>query len=347
MGNARLLKNFRFMVFRDPTLKKQLMACSEISGGFEIKNNYATYRPGNAPTAWPMQVVCGASASSLTFKYGMTSTENVELSEWVLSATTTKISRFDWLMVALFRDDGKLGAMWEIINAYPVSCKGPILNANTSEIAFEEIEVCHEGVQRVGAKKYWSIAYSAAETVLNRYASALSAVESAQEVAEFERERAAKERAEAELAKNELDAISEDLEKKYKDLLDGKDESQKDKIKKALNGDSLAYDNLDENEQKAIDNLKKASKNFEKAKYKYDIEQAEADAATAAEIGANEVLEEEEENLQKAYDAVDDFKYVIDTDDGLRNQRNELIGEKETEDEDEIEDSDEEEENEN
>lgn len=163
MGNARLLKNFRFAVFKDSTLTDQLIACSEISGGFEIKNNYATYRPGNAPNAWPMQIFCNSSPSNITFKYGMASTENLKLSNWVskatsvngdtkdrMSATAEIILNFNLLTVVLYKDDGKsIGAKWEIINAYPVSCKGPTLNANNAELAFEEIEICHEGIRRV------------------------------------------------------------------------------------------------------------------------------------------------------------------------------------------------------
>lgn len=153
LPEARLLKNFRFRVFTDSTLQKEFVACSEISGGFESKYSYATYRPGNAPTSYPLQIICGASPSNITFKYGMTSSENMQLCNWVLSTTTSESFRYDKLTVVLYKDDGKTpGAKWEIKNAYPVSCKGPNLNANVAEIAFEEIEICHEGFQRISLK---------------------------------------------------------------------------------------------------------------------------------------------------------------------------------------------------
>ena len=51
--------------------------------------------------------------------------------------------------ITLFDQDGNALAQWTFENAWPSKVTGPTYNANTNEIAIEELEITHEGYKRV------------------------------------------------------------------------------------------------------------------------------------------------------------------------------------------------------
>lgn len=160
-GFARLLKSFRFRVFTDLSCKAELVKCNEISGDLGLKRRYATYRSGNSFSHFPMQIMGIVEPSNLTFKYGMLSASNTSgtadqfeenilmLHNWVQNGAK-ETDKLDSVVIVLYHDDGKTAAAaWQLKNVWPVSYKGPALNAQESKIAFEEIEVCYEDIERI------------------------------------------------------------------------------------------------------------------------------------------------------------------------------------------------------
>jgi phage tail-like protein len=51
--------------------------------------------------------------------------------------------------IVLFSHDGKEIARWDFVNAWPSKINGPSVNATSNEVAIEELELAHEGYERV------------------------------------------------------------------------------------------------------------------------------------------------------------------------------------------------------
>ena len=146
--NARFLKAFRFRVFEKSNCTEELLACSEISGDMSVRINYAKYRDGRSTRLY--NIPARAEPSNVTFKCGITSNGAKKAYDWIEECLNGNFKPCGSLTIVLYKDDGKsVGAKWELKNALPVSYKGPSLNAMSSQIAFEELEVCHEGIVRV------------------------------------------------------------------------------------------------------------------------------------------------------------------------------------------------------
>jgi len=53
------------------------------------------------------------------------------------------------LLIKAMDVKGSDGPSWEIINAWPCHYTGPDLNALSSEVAVETLEIAHEGIWRI------------------------------------------------------------------------------------------------------------------------------------------------------------------------------------------------------
>lgn len=51
--------------------------------------------------------------------------------------------------IVMFDTTGKEVARWDIVNAWPSKLSGPSANATNNELAIEELEITHEGYERV------------------------------------------------------------------------------------------------------------------------------------------------------------------------------------------------------
>jgi len=51
--------------------------------------------------------------------------------------------------IIMFNTSGKEIARWDVINAWPSKLNGPSANATNNEVAIEELELTHEGYERV------------------------------------------------------------------------------------------------------------------------------------------------------------------------------------------------------
>lgn len=54
-------------------------------------------------------------------------------------------------VISLLDDAGETVRVWRFIRGLPVRWSGPTMNAAQSQVAFEEIEIAHEGLRQTGA----------------------------------------------------------------------------------------------------------------------------------------------------------------------------------------------------
>lgn len=87
------------------------------------------------------------SSSRLQLGRGLADTD--ALWNWHQEATTGTIERRDISVLVLDEANGSERWRWVFAKAVPVKWSGPELNAASSEIAFERIELVHQGIVSV------------------------------------------------------------------------------------------------------------------------------------------------------------------------------------------------------
>ena len=80
----------------------------------------------------------------VTLKRGLT--RDLSLWNWVNSALAGNINRPSVLITLLDQTDNPV-LSWRLRNAWPRKWCGPVLNAGSSEVAIEELELAHEGLE--------------------------------------------------------------------------------------------------------------------------------------------------------------------------------------------------------
>ena len=103
----------------------------------------------------------------LVLKTGLS--RGTELWDWFYGFVEGKVQRKDGL-ITLLNEQRDVHTVWEFKNGLPVSYKGPQLNAQQNNVAFESIEIEHEGlVQLPGASGLASAISSAAEGIASLF----------------------------------------------------------------------------------------------------------------------------------------------------------------------------------
>jgi len=69
----------------------------------------------------------------------------VELAQQVLNGNVHRRSG----SVILLDDQGHEQVRWNFVDSWPCKYVGPTLNAKSSEVAIETLELAHEGIERV------------------------------------------------------------------------------------------------------------------------------------------------------------------------------------------------------
>jgi len=133
---------FRFKIEVDNTIVAEV---TEVTG-FDASVDVIEYREGNErPT--PRKVQGLRKFGNITLKSGLIDTHTMY--DW-LNPQDEKVAipRKD-VVITLMSEDGATGiAVWQIESAWPTKYSGPDLNGTSSEVAFESIELVHEGLKR-------------------------------------------------------------------------------------------------------------------------------------------------------------------------------------------------------
>lgn len=113
------------------------------AGGLEMNLEVEEYKEGGVNDR-VRQFATRMSYSHIRLKRGMALSD--ELWEWIYAFVEGRGERKDGA-VTLMDAEHKPVKAWEFIRGLPVKWSGPSLDANQSQVAFEELEIAHEGLR--------------------------------------------------------------------------------------------------------------------------------------------------------------------------------------------------------
>lgn len=115
----------------------------EISG-LDIEIETVNFREGSSPVDSDRKIPGLTKYSNITLKRGIIQGDN-DFFDWINTKRIGSIERRD-LVISLLDEQHQPAIVWKVKNAFPVKYTGPVLKANSSEIAMESIEITHEGI---------------------------------------------------------------------------------------------------------------------------------------------------------------------------------------------------------
>jgi phage tail-like protein len=132
--------SFRFSVEIDGIVRAAFKECTGFESTVEVKD----YREGGE-NATVRKLPGLTKYSNITLKWGMA--DDTDLYDWHRDVVSGEFERKNGSIV-LFDRRGVEVARWNFVRAWPTRWDGPDLNAETSDIAIELIELVHEGIER-------------------------------------------------------------------------------------------------------------------------------------------------------------------------------------------------------
>jgi phage tail-like protein len=113
--------------------------CSGLEMSLEVEEYQAGGNNGTV-LKFPTRVSWG----KLVIKKGIV--KNTDLWDWVYGYTEGKVVRKDG-MITLLGEKGQAHTVWKFKRGLPVKYSGPQFNAQQNAVAFETIEIEHEGLE--------------------------------------------------------------------------------------------------------------------------------------------------------------------------------------------------------
>jgi len=112
--------------------------------GLDAEVEVIEYRTGSDPTTH--KTAGPTNWSNIVLKQGVA--ENDRLWQWFESSANGEPQRKNGAVI-LYDKAGLEVVRYNFINAFPVKWQGPALDASKNDLAYETIEIAHEGFQRV------------------------------------------------------------------------------------------------------------------------------------------------------------------------------------------------------
>jgi len=139
-GRQDPYRSYNFVVEIDGVAQAGFMECT----GLEAETEIIDYREGNEPNT--IRQLPGLTVyANIILRRGLT--DSKELYDWRKSVISGDIVRKGGSII-LLDDKRKEVARWSFVEGWPSRWSGPELNAIESEVAIEELEICHEGFER-------------------------------------------------------------------------------------------------------------------------------------------------------------------------------------------------------
>lgn len=139
-GRRDPYKNFNFVVEIDGVASAGFMECS----GLESETEVIEYREGIDPAV--IRVLPGLTFNvPILLRRGIT--DSKDLSEWRKGVISGNAMRRNGSIV-LHDDAHQAVARWNFVQGWPSRMSGPELSATDGDVAIEEIEISHEGIER-------------------------------------------------------------------------------------------------------------------------------------------------------------------------------------------------------
>jgi phage tail-like protein len=82
-------------------------------------------------------------------------TPNTDLYKWYEYCNRNEGGQSKWqenrkaASITVYKQDGAMGARWEMQNSYPTKYEGPKVEAGSNDVANETVTLVHEGIKRV------------------------------------------------------------------------------------------------------------------------------------------------------------------------------------------------------
>jgi len=115
----------------------------EVSG-LEITTDLIEHRDGADPNQVAHKMPGLTRYKNIVLKRGILKGDN-DFFNWMNTKNLNQVERRD-IVIQLLNENHEPVIIWRAVNAFPVRLSGPVLNANTSEVAIEELELAHEGL---------------------------------------------------------------------------------------------------------------------------------------------------------------------------------------------------------
>ena len=112
--------------------------------GLEVSIDVVDYRPGDSKLNTEQKLPGMYKVSDVTLKRGLTG--DLSLWNWINSGSNGNVSRTSVAIILLDQADNPV-LVWKLRNAWPRRWFGPTLNAGCSDVAIEELELTHEGLE--------------------------------------------------------------------------------------------------------------------------------------------------------------------------------------------------------
>lgn len=116
---------------------------TEVSG-LTVELQSIDYREGSSLEYHVSKMPGIPQYSNITLKRGIFRADN-EFFQWLNTVKMNNIERRD-LTISLLNEEHEPVMVWKVKEAWPCKVEGPSLNSTGNEVAFESIELCHEGL---------------------------------------------------------------------------------------------------------------------------------------------------------------------------------------------------------
>ncbi len=135
---------FNFKVEWDGIIQAGFKTCS----GLEFTQDPQTYREGTDPTLGMRKLPGLIASSDITLARGVA--DKSELWDWRKLVMDGKVEEARKnISIMLMDDEGAVKVQWDLRECWPTKWSGPGLDATSSEIAVETLEITHEGITKV------------------------------------------------------------------------------------------------------------------------------------------------------------------------------------------------------
>jgi phage tail-like protein len=123
------------------------LECTEVTG-LKLKSKNMDYRPGNDPTFIMLKIPGLKEFENLTIKKAVFK-QDIALYTWYKSIQSGENDqeRKD-IIITLHDEQGDPIMSWTVLRSFPISYSGPDLKSTDSQIAFESIELTHQGIEQ-------------------------------------------------------------------------------------------------------------------------------------------------------------------------------------------------------
>lgn len=115
----------------------------EVSG-LDIEIEAVSFRDGGSPDDSFKKLPGLRKYADITLKRGIIKGDN-DFFNWINTKQIGTIQKRDVIILLLDENHSPI-VKWKIKNAFPVKYTGPVLNANSSDIAMEALVLTHEGI---------------------------------------------------------------------------------------------------------------------------------------------------------------------------------------------------------